>query len=530
MKSEIRYSLSFKFTLAISIVIIITSVVLSWFFINGQSLSLHSSIENKGIIIAHSLASSCEYGVVAKNHDFLSSLTRDTIKKEDVLYSIIYDENGNTLASSLVPASNINKYIKQSVMDEKYIHSIDIDKKGLETRIFNIAEVGDVVEILVPMVSYNTSTSYTFLPINPMMSSKSKQPQIIGLVRVGLTLERIKYQISKVTRSIIILTIVVIFAAIIISIFLIKIIIRPIDELVIGTKQIAYGRLDYRVPLTSRDEFRDLASSFNSMASDMEIHIKELNKEKKKLLNLKVAFEERSQELEKTLKKVQSIQKDLISAEKFATIGRLSSSVAHELRNPLASIKNISYFLLKMGNYNNEKEKKMIQMLSDEVIRANKIITELLDYSKTKQINKLEIDIAVLIDKSIKSVPVAENIKVVKNSESFVVFVDPDRIVQVLINLIANARDAMPKEGGTITISTSKADDNKLIIKVTDTASGMTEETLAKLFEPLFTTKLKGIGLGLPIVKEIIEAHGGTMSVTSKLGVGSEFVISLPMA
>ena len=88
----------------------------------------------------------------------------------------------------------------------------------------------------------------------------------------------------------------------------------------------------------------------------------------------------------------------------------------------------------------------------------------------------------------------------------------------------------MPKEGGTITISTSKANDNKLIIKVTDTASGMTEETLAKLFEPLFTTKLKGIGLGLPIVKEIIEAHGGTMSVTSKLGVGSEFVISLPMA
>ena len=222
------------------------------------------------------------------------------------------------------------------------------------------------------------------------------------------------------------------------------------------------------------------------------------------------------------------MQKDLISAEKFATIGRLSSSVAHELRNPLASIKNISYFLLKMGNYSNDKEKKMIQMLSDEVVRSNKIITELLDYSKTKQINKLEIDISVLIDKAIKSVPVAENIKVIKQSGPIIVFVDPDRIVQVLINLISNARDAMPQEGGSITISAKTVED-KLHISVVDTASGMSEETLAKLFEPLFTTKLKGLGLGLPIVKEIIEAHGGTMTVTSKLGVGTEFIILLPL-
>ena len=527
MNSKMRYSLSFKFTLAISVVIIITSVVLSWFFISGQSLLLQSSIENKGIIIAHSLSGSCEYGVVAKNYDFLTSLTKDTIKKDDVLYAVIYDEMGNVLAESIVPTSDIDSFIQTSSFSEEYIASID--KSGLETRVFNIPYVGDVVEILVPMVSYNVSSSYSFLPISSVMAAKAKAPQTVGLVRVGLTLERIKYQISKVTRSIILLTVVVIFAAIVISIFLIKIIIKPIDELVIGTKQIAYGKLDYRVPLTSKDEFRDLAISFNSMASDMEAHIKELNKEKKKLLTLKVAFEERSQELEETLKKVQSIQKDLISAEKFAAIGRLSSSVAHELRNPLASIKNISYFLLKMGNYTNDKEKKMIQMLSDEVVRANKIITELLDYSKTKQINKMEIDIALLIDKAIKSVPVAENIKVIRESGSFIVLVDPDRIVQVLINLIANARDAMPLEGGSITLSATETTDNKLNITVADTASGMSEETLSKLFEPLFTTKLKGIGLGLPIVKEIIEAHGGTMTVTSKLGVGTKFIILLPL-
>ncbi len=247
-------------------------------------------------------------------------------------------------------------------------------------------------------------------------------------------------------------------------------------------------------------------------------------------MNLKVAFEERSQELEETLDKVQSIQQDLIRSEKFATVGRLASSVAHELRNPLASIKNISYFLSKLGAFADDKSRQMVEMLSSEVLRANKIITELLDYSKTRKLSKFEIDINTFIEKAVQTVTFAGNIKLVLNLESFKAMIDPDRITQVLVNLISNARDAMPQNGGVITVAAKKTDDDSFIISVEDNSCGIDPESLKRIFEPLFTTKLKGIGLGLPIVKEIVEAHNGQITVESTINVGTVFTIKLPIS
>ena len=178
---------------------------------------------------------------------------------------------------------------------------------------------------------------------------------------------------------VIVFSVMIIFVALLISIYLFLSVDISVRKIIKGFEEIAKGNLKYRVYLNSNDKLKILANSFNSMANDMEIYINELNKEKKELLNLKIAFEDRNQELEKALEKVKNIQQDLIKVEKFATIGRLASSVAHELRNPLASIKNIAYFLSKMRTFDDDKSKNMVQMLSSEVLRANKIITKLLD-------------------------------------------------------------------------------------------------------------------------------------------------------
>lgn len=526
MEKKLSFSLSFKFVIIISIVIIFTSIVLTWFFINGQTLLLRGFVENRAIILAHTLANSSEYGVTTVSKEFLSHLTKNTIKEEDVLYSIIYDKNGIPLSESSISDPLINQYITSTPIEPSSIMALE--KSRLQKGVSVISGIGEVIEIIVPIISYdylNTANSMTF----PNSFSASDNGVIIGVVRVGLTLERINYQIDKMSKSIVFLTLIVVLAGIIIAIFLIKILVKPIQELIIGTKKIAMGNLGYRVPLNSRDEFRDLATSFNSMAADMEIHIRELNKEKKELLNLKIAFEQRSQELEETLDKVQNIQQDLIKSEKFATIGRLASSVAHELRNPLAGIKNIAYFLSKMGAFSDDKSKQMVNMLSSEVLRANKIITDLLDYSKTKKLNKLEVTIDSFVEKSLLAVTMPEQVNILKDFESFTAVIDPDKITQVIINLVSNARDAMPPEGGTITIIAKKEYKNFLLI-IEDNACGMDEETQSHLFEPLFTTKLKGIGLGLPIVKEIIEAHSGNITVKSKKNVGTTFTIELPLS
>ena len=156
-----------------------------------------------------------------------------------------------------------------------------------------------------------------------------------------------------------------------------------------------------------------------------------------------------------------------------------------------------------MGAFSDDKSKQMVNMLSSEVLRANKIITDLLDYSKTKKLNKQEVPIETFIEKAIASVPMPQQIELIKHIEPMTVFVDPDKMTQIIINLLSNAKDAMPADGGKITITTGKTAKN-FYIKVEDTACGMDDETISRLFEPLFTTKLKGIGLGLSIVKEII--------------------------
>lgn len=518
MRKRIYFGLSVKFILIISSIIIFTSIALTWFFITAQSLLLKNFTENRAIILANSLATSSEYGVSASSKEFLARLTKNNLKEEDVIYSVIYDVNGVLLSRECITNEDIVHFVSAASIDNNTI--AELEKNRLIKEVNVLPNIGEVLDIVVPIISND---------YNPVIQLEApKRDIIIGVVRVGITLERINYQIEKMTKSIIIITLVVVFAGIIMSFFLVKIIVRPIRELMLGTKKIAAGNLGYRVPLTSNDEFKELATSFNFMASDMEIHIRELNKEKKELLNLKVAFEQRSQELEETLDKVQNIQQDLIKSEKFATIGRLASSVAHELRNPLAAIKNISYFLSKMGAYSDNKSKQMVNMLSSEVLRANKIITDLLDYSRTKKLNKLSVDIVSFINKVIPAVPIPKNILITTNLEKFDVIMDPDKITQVLINLITNARDAMPPEGGEINITTKKAG-NTCQIFIKDNACGMSEETLSHLFEPLFTTKLKGIGLGLPIVKEIIDAHQGKITVTSTKNVGTTFKIEIPL-
>jgi len=124
------------------------------------------------------------------------------------------------------------------------------------------------------------------------------------------------------------------------------------------------------------------------------------------------------------------------------------------------------------------------------------------------------------------NIALPENISVVKDFEHFKAVIDPDKMTQVIINIVSNAKDAIP-DGGTISVSCKKTA-NKFEIRISDTGIGMSENTKAHVFDPLFTTKLKGIGLGLAIVKEIIDAHFGTIKASGIEGKGSEFVITLP--
>ncbi len=243
-------------------------------------------------------------------------------------------------------------------------------------------------------------------------------------------------------------------------------------------------------------------------------------------------LEEYSEGLELTVaertKELMEAQNNLLKAERLAAIGELAGMVGHDLRNPLTGIKNATYLLRKkQGSLIGESGTEMLNVIDKSVDQANNIIADLLDYSREIHLDLGEYSPKSLIDYVLLSVKVPASVKIVDHTQNFPTFwVDSGKMERVFVNLIKNAIEAMP-EGGSLEIASTQNEDD-LKITLTDTGIGMTSDVLAKLFTPLFTTKARGMGLGLPICKRIIEAHGGTISVHSSPNKGTTFTIKMP--
>jgi PAS domain S-box-containing protein len=237
---------------------------------------------------------------------------------------------------------------------------------------------------------------------------------------------------------------------------------------------------------------------------------------------LEEIVEKRTEELKKT-------QAELVKSERLAAIGELAGMVGHDLRNPLTGIKNSAYFLKKKGkDIAPEQGREMLETIDKCVNYSNKIVSDLLDYSREVNLDLTEQSPRKLINESLSMMRISKKIKVhITLDESLVFSVDSDKIKRVFINLIKNAVDAMPN-GGALTIDGKKVD-GYLEISFSDTGVGISEETLPKLFSPLFTTKAQGMGFGLAICKRLIEAHGGSIIVKAFKDKETTFTVKLPV-
>ena len=211
-------------------------------------------------------------------------------------------------------------------------------------------------------------------------------------------------------------------------------------------------------------------------------------------------------------------------------MNEVATMVAHDLRNPLAGIKNISYLLNKKYGYQIGTEgTALLQKIDDCVVYSDKIVQNLLDYSTEIKLDKTRISAKTIVDTAFKKFVLPSNIKIVNEADSnLLVNVDIDKIERVFTNLIANAIDAM-HDGGTLTVK-SKKERGNIELDFCDTGIGMSEKVLEKLWTPFFTTKAKGMGIGLSICKRVIDAHGGRIDVRSTEGKGTCFQILLPVA
>jgi hypothetical protein len=235
--------------------------------------------------------------------------------------------------------------------------------------------------------------------------------------------------------------------------------------------------------------------------------------------------------VEERTRKLKEAHEQLLKTERLAAIGELATMVAHDLRNPLTSIRNAGFYIQNSCPARATGECKtaleMLDIIDQEIIFANNIINDLLDFAAKRPLQKKKQNINNLIDDSLERIHTPENIRIErKYAKKAAVAVDEKQLERVFLNLTKNAVQAMPN-GGTLTIATNETKDH-FEIAFTDTGTGIPEDNMNKLFTPLFTTKAKGIGMGLAICKNIVEQHGGTIEAQSKAGQDTTFTIKLP--
>jgi signal transduction histidine kinase len=244
------------------------------------------------------------------------------------------------------------------------------------------------------------------------------------------------------------------------------------------------------------------------------------------------SLRERARELEKTNQALQEAQEELLRKDRLSTLGKFSSLILHDIRNPLSILRSMAEMIILNSNESAKVERNAKRIIT-EADRLNQIASELLDYSRGEiRLNMAIVNLESFFNRILDAVEEklqARDIKVVTEIKvSQPVIMDEQRMFRVFYNLADNARKAMP-QGGTFTIRAFKADQT-LKVEVSDTGVGMDPSIQRKIFDPFFSYSDEGgTGLGMSIVKSVIEAHNGTLFVTSKPKGGTTFRVTLPL-
>ena len=357
------------------------------------------------------------------------------------------------------------------------------------------------------------------------------EKHVLGVVDIGISLKDIDASLH--TQSLRMaggaLLAVIVLAALV-SGFARRIVFRPVAELVVATQRVGHGDLSATLAVRSSDELGILANSFNEMNAS-------LAKARRELENLTNDLEHQVEDRTAALKSAQEI---LARSEKLASLGQLSASIAHEINNPLAGILTFARLMTRMLEAGPPDETtrmaclKNLSLVQRETERCTVIVRNLLDFARARPLDLRIFDPMRALDEALSLAQhkmQLQDITVVRKLEGTgAVNADFGQLRQAFMNILLNACDAMPS-GGTLTLAVHFFSGSRDVeISVADTGTGIAPELLSRIFDPFFTTKEKGTGLGLSVVYGIVEKHGGSMQVESRVGQGTTMTIRLPLA
>jgi len=356
--------------------------------------------------------------------------------------------------------------------------------------------------------------------------------QVLGVLDTNLSLAKTDVQLADSSARMLGYTAgALLIVAVLSWLFVWRVVGKPIKALEKGTEHLSEGELGYQIEVRSKDEVGDLAHSFNGMS----LQLRAANEE---IVTWAKTLEDR---VEQKTKELNRAHDHVLHVEKMASIGKMAAVVAHEVNNPLSGILTYAKLLRKwVGSGQAEHEKReeamqCLEMIAAESRRCGELVKNLLTLSRTAPMNVQSTDLHVVVNRCLLLVRhqlelsgIELQLKLGKDLP--LVPCDPAQIEQVLLALIMNAIDAMPR-GGNLWLETRLSNDEAEIeIQVRDDGAGIASDVLPHIFEPFLTTKESGhgVGLGLAISRGIVERHHGRIEVHSELGRGTTFTVTLP--
>jgi len=357
--------------------------------------------------------------------------------------------------------------------------------------------------------------------------------QILGVLDTDLSLAKADMQLAQSSRGMVAYTVAaMLILAVLIWLFIWRLVAEPIKSLATGTERLSHGDLGYQIEVQSQDEVGELARSFNGMS--LQLHA--ANEE---IVAWAKTLEDRVEQKTRELKRAHD---HMLQVEKMASIGKLAAVVAHEINNPLSGILTYAKLLQKWldrGEVKSSKQqeaRECLELIAGESRRCGDLVKNLLTFSRTAPMNVETTDLNVVVNRCVRLVQHQLEMNGIQlqldlPSDLPTVQCDPAQIEQVLLALVMNAIDAMPR-GGNLWLHTRPSPASGAIeIEVRDDGTGIAPEILPQIFEPFITTKeaSHGVGLGLAVSSGIVERHHGRIEVQSELGKGTTFTVSLPL-
>jgi len=489
--------ITYKLILSVCGVTISIIAIFSYFIIESQHRAMIEQLKSRASQCGETIKRATKYDMLLNQRDHIYRIIEGIGEQEGIEKIRIFNKAGEIIYST--DPDDIGQLVNKKAESCFACHAVDAPLEKLtipeRARMFTTEEGQKRLGIINPI--YNEASCW-----QADCHAHTASQTVLGVLDVTMTLDEVEQEIKANRTKIIMLTLsAIITISLLLWILVHNLIGKPVEQLVKATKIVADGNLEYKIKQFRNDELGFLEQSFNDMTS-----------------------------------KLATVQRQLYQSDKLASLGRLTSGIAHEINNPLTGVLSYSSILLKRKDLPPEV-KKDLEVIVRESKRCREIVKRLLDFARQEPPKKSNVNMNEVITRTISLLSNEFNLKnisvQIKSAGDLpTIRADANQMQQVLINLLVNAADAIGKEGGEIHVATNRGQKDGreyIIVKVTDFGCGIPQENLAKIFDPFYSTKgQKGTGLGLAVVWGIIEKHNGKIEVASEVGKGTTFTLYLP--